>query len=72
MSFTEPLLEALRGLDQSLRQPQESQVVKGTPVRIRLLARYGNQTPEEMVSGLIYLVGLIVVIMFILSFLGLR
>jgi hypothetical protein len=29
-------------------------------------------TREETVNGLIYLVGLIVVIMFILSFLGLR
>ena len=29
-------------------------------------------TREEMVNGLIYLIGLIVVVMFILSFLGLR
>jgi hypothetical protein len=31
-----------------------------------------TKSREEMVNGLIYLVGLIVVIMFILSFLGLR
>ena len=33
----------------------------------------GSRTPwEENVNGLIYLIGLIVVILFILSFLGLR
>jgi hypothetical protein len=31
-----------------------------------------RKTAEEMVNGLIYLVGLIVIIMFILSFFGLR
>jgi predicted membrane channel-forming protein YqfA (hemolysin III family) len=32
----------------------------------------GTKPREEMVNGLIYLVGLIVIIMFILSFFGLR
>jgi hypothetical protein len=32
----------------------------------------GTKPREEIVNGLIYLVGLIVVVMFILSFFGLR
>jgi len=35
-------------------------------------ARNGLQTRRPIVGGLIYLIGLIVVILFILSFLGLR
>ena len=45
---------------------------KGTFARTRLFGGGGSKTREEIVNGLIYLVGLIVVIMFILSFLGLR
>ena len=40
--------------------------------RFACLAWRGTKPREEMVNGLIYLVGLIVIIMFILSFFGLR
>jgi hypothetical protein len=33
---------------------------------------YGSARPEAVMDGIIYLVGLIVIIMFILSFLGLH
>jgi len=40
--------------------------------RDRLFCTRTNSIREETVGGLIYLIGLIVVILFILSFLGLR
>ena len=45
---------------------------RNVPIEKGVLIR-GSRTPwEENVNGLIYLIGLIVVILFILSFLGLR
>ena len=46
--------------------------MEGTFARTRLFWLERRKPREEIVNGLIYLVGLIVVIMFILSFLGLR
>jgi hypothetical protein len=44
----------------------------GNEHRSRLFCTRTYSIREEIVSGLIYLIGLIVVILFILSFLGLR
>jgi len=45
---------------------------RGTFEQFRLFGVERHKPWEEMVNGLIYLVGLIVIIMFILSFFGLR
>jgi hypothetical protein len=44
----------------------------GTLLSALLLCAQGLQARRPIVGGLIYLIGLIVVILFILSFLGLR
>ena len=49
--------------------------IKGTSLKLRRYTVIGNDTGRDegsKMSGLIYLVGLIVVVMFILSFLGLH
>jgi predicted membrane channel-forming protein YqfA (hemolysin III family) len=55
-----------------LKIPEKADPTEGTLETYGLLAWRKHKPREEMVNGLIYLVGLIVIIMFILSFFGLR
>ena len=55
-----------------MRRGGPSRPETGTFFLIRCLGRSDGKPWEETVNGLIYLVGLIVVILIILSFLGLR
>jgi hypothetical protein len=60
--------DAVRGSRKALRPPISRQALRN----LRVEACLSPKQLEESMNGLIYLVGLIVVIMFILSLLGLR
>jgi hypothetical protein len=66
-------LQRVTALPIILSFAQRKRVVRGEHSRQRGVAQQSAAKPwEEIVNGLIYLIGLIVVILFILSFFGLR
>lgn len=55
-----------------MKIPEELTLLEGTLLQNGLFGVERHKPREERVNGLIYLVGLIVIILFILSFFGLR
>ena len=67
-----PRLDGTRYLPHlNLTGPNNAEALRNASL-LRRYARNGCNAREDVVNGLIYLIGLIVVVLFILSFLGLR